>query len=150
MDLKEQIEKDGSVISDNEKIEIFSIESKIIDDLDKPIFIARKGEEMAEGKTERIAMLSLKKKIFRKTSVEERINNFINKYSPNELHTADEWIQIHQELTGSCYIGARRFLKNNNIKRFAKYTTLEFLDIVEEAYDSDIIATIKNKYKGGN
>lgn len=98
-------------------------------------------------KNERSAMLALRKKIFETTTQEERVENFVNTYTPDELHTADEWIEAHQILTGACYVGSHRFIKKMGIKRYEKFTTLEFLEITKNAYDHDVIKDVLKKYK---
>lgn len=110
------------------------------------VYIAKQDSIWALGKTERAAQLMLKRKIFYSKSVDEHILDFVNKFSADEIHTTDEWIKIHHEYMGSCGIGAYQFIKQNNIKRYNKYTTLQFLDIVDGAYGGDIVSKIKQYY----
>lgn len=95
---------------------------------------------------ERRDELRQKRELFLSKSEEQRIQEFIEKYKPDTMLMADDWILAHSELTGSCGIGAYKFIRSKGIKRYEKYSTLEFLDIVGEAYASTLIEKVKEHY----
>lgn len=119
----------------------------VTDHGNEPYYIATLGDISAGGKTERGAQLALQKKIFASKTEDERIEEFVAQYAIDDVHTVDEWIKTHHQLMGSCGMGAYRFIRDKGIKRYAKLTTKEFLDVVDGAYGGDIVAKIKERYK---
>lgn len=113
---------------------------------DLPYFIVKKDNEWCGGKTKREAELNLKRKIFSKKTEEERIQEFVNQHNLNDSHTAEEWIEIHQTLTGSCFRGAYSFLQSQKIPLYQEYTTENFLKMVESAYCPELINKVRQRY----
>lgn len=142
--------KNDIVLVDGISVQIDSIDENVMKchtiEQNKTKFVAYEGEFQASGRTERSAKLKLRRKIFNSKTEEERINEFIFKYKADEKHTADEWVEAHQLLTGSCGRGAWNFLKKMDIRRYDTFTTMEFLDIVDGAYGGDIISKVKRHY----
>lgn len=114
------------------------------------LYIAESGGLVGTGRTERAAQLALKRKIFNSKTEEQRIEEFVAQHPPDQLLTAAEWVEVHQNLTGSCFRGGFYFLRNNGIKRYEKYTTLQFIDIVSNAYASELMSKLNQIYRGGN
>lgn len=109
-------------------------------------YVAEEGSFMAVGKNERAACFALRKKIFNSKTEEQRINEFVEQHPPEQMLTAEEWVEVHQKLTGSCYKGGYYFLRNNGIKLYETYTTLDFLEIVGNAYSSELFDKLKQIY----
>lgn len=114
--------------------------------MDTQNYVIRKGDMCGSGRTKRAATIALEKKIFESKSEAERINDFVSKYAADDLHTTDEWIQAHKELTGSCTVGAYKFIRSKGIKRYEKYTTIDFLNKVDGFYGGGIISKVKKYY----
>ena len=105
------------------------------------------GKTDAAGRAGRRAELALRRQIFISTSEEERIADFIKNNPPGAERTVEEWMEIHQKLTGSCGIGGYRFIRDRGLKRYERKTTLEFLEAVDGVYGGDVIEKIRKHYK---
>lgn len=145
IDEQEKVADIGGLIVHIEKVTDSLIEGHT--DGNEPYYIVKEGDIVAHGRTERAALLSLKKKKFSETSEEQRIAEFISKYQKNESKTVDEWAVVYQTLTGACDRGVRAFIRSRGLKRYDKYTTFEFLDIVDGAYGGDIVSKVKHAYE---
>ena len=112
-----------------------------------PHFIVEKDGFYGEGSSERGARLALKKQIFNAKTDEQKVEDFVNTFSPTEVHSVDEWIEIHHEYIGSCARGAYAFLKTQGYKRYQKGNTLEFLEVVKQHFNTELIEKIQQRYK---
>lgn len=116
---------------------------------DHPCYVVTEGDVQAYGRTERSAELYLQMKQFQSKTEEERIQEFVSTYGPNDVHTAEDWVEAFIRLSGACYRGSMHWLRDNNIPRYERHTTLEVLDAIENQYGGDLITKVK-RYYGGN
>lgn len=143
----EVISVDGLTLQIEKAGENNAVCSVVSDGDQQSYHLARRDGQIAAGKTERSAQLALRRKLFQSKTEEQRITDFVKRYPPNEMHTVEEWMEIHQELTGSCCMGGYRFIRSRGLNRYDKYSTLEFLQIVDGAYGGEIIQKIKQHFK---
>lgn len=114
------------------------------------LFVVQDGEFSACGMSPDAAENRLRKIKFFMTPEEQRIQNFVTKYKPDDVKTADEWVEIFQELTGACTRGAATFVRVSGKKRYDKFTTLQFLEIVSNVYNAQLIDKVKEHYNQSN
>lgn len=100
-----------------------------------------------QGTTERGALLDLKRKIFNSKTNDQLVQDFVSNFSIDEVHTVEEWVEIHHEYIGSCGRGAYKFIKMSGLKMYEKKTTAEFLEIVKAAYKTELIEQIQQRYQ---
>lgn len=111
------------------------------------IFFIEQNGFCGQGTTERGALLDLKRKIFNSKTTDQLIQDFVSNFSIDEVHTVEEWIEIHHEYIGSCGRGAYKFIKMSGLKMYEKKTTAEFLEIVKAAYKTELIEQIQQRYQ---
>lgn len=108
-------------------------------------YIVKIGNYFAHGKTIKEAQRDAENKHFANIDIdiEERIRMFKEKYSENEKIKAFELFDWHNKLTGSCEQGRILFCRDKGINlEFDSFTILEFKDLVNGYYGSDIINKI--------
>lgn len=103
--------------------------------------------DFAHGKTLREAADALFEKEMAKTSVDERIDLFLEKFKKGQKYQGSDFFEWHHLLTGSCRMGRETFCKEHNLSLDDEYTVDDFIRICENAYGSEIIKELKEKWR---
>ena len=90
--------------------------------------------------------LEEKQRIFLSKTEDEHIEEFVQNNPPDKMRSVDDWFEEHQKLTGSCWLGGYKWIKDQGLKRYEMYNTLDFLDYVDGVYGGDIIKKVKVHY----
>lgn len=97
-------------------------------------YIAKGSNQFAHGKTIKETVQSLQYKIFENMNIEERVLEFKKQFNKVDKYKGTIFFEWHYYLTGSCFQGRTNFVKNKGLDLDKKYTALEFLKIVKNAY----------------
>ena len=79
--------------------------------------------------------------------VDEKINQFRNKFNNKDKYLGTEFFSWHHILTGSCLAGRNNFIASKHYSLTDTYTVKEFIEICENAYGGKIIKQLKKFYK---
>ena len=109
-------------------------------------YIAKGNNLFAHGKTIHEAMQSLQEKIFETMDIEEKIEEFKNKFNKKDKYKGTLFFEWHHHLTGSCLQGRENFVKSNNLDVEKEYTVKEFLEIVKNAYGWKYLKELEEYY----
>ena len=109
-------------------------------------YIAKENNLFAHGKTIHEAMQFLQEKIFETMNIEEKIEEFKNKFNKKDKYKGTLFFEWHHHLTGSCLQGRENFVKSNNLDVEKEYTVKEFLEIVKNAYGWDYLEELEKYY----
>lgn len=112
-------------------------------------YIVRGDGYFAHGETAKEAQDALFEKILEDKPEEERIEDFIAHFPKGKKAKGNEYYEWHHILTGSCKFGRDEFVRQNHIDLNSEYTPEEFIEIVKNAYGSDIIKQLKREYEKG-
>jgi hypothetical protein len=80
-------------------------------------------------------------------SVKERIEMFVKEHKQDVKYKGTDYYEWHHTLTGSCKFGRDNFVNQHNIDLEAEYTPQEFIEIVKNAYGSEIIKQLELEYE---
>ena len=108
----------------------------------KPCYVAKVGNCFAHGETLKQATQDANNKYLQSKSVEERIEEFCQKFNSKKMYPAIEFYEWHGILTGSCRMGRDNFCREHGIKMDTKYTIKEFIALTKNAYGGNIIKRI--------
>ena len=92
-------------------------------------------------------MESLQQKLFEDMSVDERIEMFLKEFKPDKTYSGQIFFDWHNKLTGSCLMGRKQFVKNNNLSLDKQYTVKEFIELTKNAYGGEIIKKLEEAIK---
>lgn len=81
------------------------------------------------------------------TSVNERIDLFLEKFKKGQKYQGSDFFEWHHLLTGSCRMGRETFCKEHNLSLADEYTVDDFIKICENAYGSEVIKKLKEKWR---
>ena len=109
-------------------------------------YVAKNGKYFAHEETMRKAIDSVQNKMYADLDVDERIEEFRNKFKNNVKYSSETFFKWHNILTGSCEAGRNHFIQNHNIDMSKKYTVKEFVKICENNYGGAVIKRLKEFY----
>jgi hypothetical protein len=112
-----------------------------------PCFVVKHNSIFAHGETLHKARQALESKLFDEMEVEERIEMFLKEFEPNKKYKGSVFFDWHNKLTGSCGMGRKSFIRDNNLSLDDEYTVDEFIAITENSYGSEIIKQLKARWK---
>jgi hypothetical protein len=112
-----------------------------------PCFVVKHNSIFAHGETLHKARQALESKLFDEMEVEERIEMFLKEFEPNKKYKGSVFFDWHNKLTGSCEMGRKSFIRDNNLSLDDEYTVDEFIAITENSYGSEIIKQLKARWK---
>jgi hypothetical protein len=111
-------------------------------------YIAKSENIFAHGKTIKEALNDLNYKLLKEMPIDKRIDLFISQFTKiDKKYKAIDFFKWHTKLTGSCNLGKQSFVYNNNIDLNSKYTVIEFINLTENSYGSEIIKQLKQRYE---
>lgn len=139
------------ILIDNIQTIVFSIRQNILkgailnsDLTTTPCYVVKKENLFAHGTTIEEAFNSVEKKFILKSSIESRIQLFLEKFNLTEKYPAKLFFEWHHIITGSCEFGRISFCKKNNINIETDYFTVkEFIDIVKNEYGKENIKILR-------
>ncbi len=112
-----------------------------------PCFVVKHNSIFAHGETLQEAQQALESKLFDEMEVKEKIEMFLKKFEPNKKYKGSVFFDWHNKLTGSCEMGRKSFIRDNNLSLDDEYTVDEFIAITENSYGSEIIKQLKARWK---
>ena len=112
-----------------------------------PCFVVKHNSIFAHGETLHKARQALESKLFDEMEVEERIEMFLKEFEPNKKYKGSVFFDWHNKLTGSCEMGRKSFIRDNNLSLDDEYTVDKFIAITENSYGSEIIKQLKARWK---
>lgn len=112
-----------------------------------PCFVVKHNSIFAHGETLHEAQQALESKLFDEMEVEEKIEMFLKEFEPNKKYKGSVFFDWHNKLTGSCEMGRKSFIRDNNLSLDDEYTVDEFIAITENSYGSEIIKQLKARWK---
>jgi hypothetical protein len=110
-------------------------------------YVVKSNNMFAHGKDLKEAMKSLQEKIFEDLSEEERINMFLNEFEKDKKYKGHVFFDWHNKLTGSCLMGRKVFVEENELDLEKEYTVDEFIELTKNAYGSNIIKDLEKRWK---
>src|SRR5690606_15679001 len=110
-------------------------------------FVCRVGNHFAHGETMRDARRDAERKHMENMPVEDRVNEFLEKFSSKESVSVSDLYEWHTTLTGSCDQGKKQFCKQNGIDLNGSMTIDEFISLTINQYGGDVIKLLKEKYE---
>lgn len=113
----------------------------------KECYIVKGNGYFAHGETLEQALADLQEKIFDNMDIDEKINQFRNKFNNKDKYLGTEFFNWHHILTGSCLAGRNNFIASKNYSLTDTYTVKDFIKICENAYGGEIIKQLKKFYK---
>ena len=109
-------------------------------------YVAKGNDLFAHGATAKGAAKALQDKILANMDVDEKIDEFIKKFSLGVKYPAKDFYEWHHILTGSCEFGRNAFVKNNDIDlKNGTYTAEEFIGLTKNDFGGDIIKQLEEK-----
>ena len=117
----------------------------------KPCYIVKGNGYFAHGETLKDAQSALEEKILDNMDIEEKISLFKERFPDvNEEYAVKDFYQWHHNLTGSCEMGRKAFVRSHNIDIDNDIMTVkEFISLTENAYCGEVIKELKESYKNG-
>lgn len=114
----------------------------------KPYYIVRAKGYFAHGETLSEAQSALEVKVIANANIEEKIKYFKIKFpNVNKKYAAKDFYRWYHNLTGSCELGRKPFVKTHNIDINNDVMTVkEFILLSENSYPGDIIKRLKASY----
>ena len=117
----------------------------------KPCYIARHGDFFAHGETLKEAVSDAVAKWVKNRPLKERMDDFCKRFPTSETKAkCSVFYDWHNILTGSCRMGRDQFIRENGLDMDQEYTVEYFLKITRNAYGSDVIRQLEERYLGGN
>ena len=110
----------------------------------KPCYIVRDGHGLfAHGETAEGARRALEEKILESIDEDEAIEKIIEKFGSGDMHAAAEFYNWHHYLTGSCEMGRKAFMENNDIQMDDLFTIDEFIDLTKNDFGAEKIEKLR-------
>ncbi len=111
----------------------------------KPCYVVKVGDHFAHGDTVNQATEDAERKALEDMDDEDRVELFLSHFNLSDSYQASEFVDWHGRLTGSCRMGRDQFVKDRQIDLEAKYTVAQFVEIVKNAYGSEVIDMLKQR-----
>lgn len=112
-----------------------------------PLFAFKEDGYIGIGCSYAHAMDSLLSKKIEGTSLEERIQKFVESHSLDEKYTIKDFWEWHRYLTLSCYGGGERFKNEHNLNEDDLISVDEFVELVKEEFGGEIISKARDCYE---
>ena len=113
-----------------------------------PCYVVKTGRFFAHGKTLHEAQRALQGKLFGDMDEDERIEMFITEFPTLDTVIKNQKLfDWHNKLTGSCLMGRKQFVKNNNISLEENMSVYDFIELTKDSYGGDIIKKLAEKYE---
>ena len=112
-----------------------------------PCFVVKHNSIFAHGETLHEAQQALESKLFDEMEAEEKIETFLKEFELNKKYKGSVFFDWHNKLTGSCEMGRKSFIRDNNLSLDDEYTVDEFIAITENSYGSEIIKQLKANWE---
>jgi hypothetical protein len=109
-------------------------------------FVAKSGRLFAHGRTAREASKALEAKIFATLDTDETIESFLRIFKKGKKYSGQVFFTWHNYLTGSCEMGRKIFVKENNIDLDKNYTVEEFIEKTKKSFGGDIILQLEQEW----
>ena len=109
-------------------------------------YIVKGNNMFAHGETIKEAQKSLQEKIISDMDIEERIEQFCNKFNNKSKYKGTIFFEWHHILTGSCLQGRENFVRNHNLDLEKRYSVKEFIKLTENDYNGAVIKRLKEFY----
>ena len=111
-------------------------------------FVIKRGNYFAHGETLKEAKEALEAKLFEELSVEERIEEFVERFNLCKKYPAMDFFDWHNKLTGSCEMGRKAFASDHNIDLDNdKMTVEEFIKLTKNSFEGQIIKMCEERLK---
>jgi hypothetical protein len=79
--------------------------------------------------------------------VEDRVNEFLEKFSDQKSVSVSDLYEWHTTLTGRCDQGKKQFCSQHGIDLKGSMTIDEFISLTINQYGGDVIELLKEKYE---
>ena len=113
-----------------------------------PCFVVKANGLFAHGKTMHEAMEALTDKMFDDMPEEERIAEFIKAHPDKEaLYPHEDLFNWHHRLTGSCEMGRKAFMKDNDLQMDGQSTVTRFIELTKNSYNGSVIRNLEKAYE---
>ncbi len=113
----------------------------------KKCYVIKHNNLFAHGETLHEARKALEEKIFQDMDVDEKIEMFLKKFKPNEKYKGSVFFDWHHKLTGSCDLGRKHFVQNNNLSLDDKYSVDDFIKLTKNSYGKEIVEQLEKRWK---
>ena len=113
-----------------------------------PCYVAKGQGKFAHGETVEAARDALEEKILDELPVEEKIQEFLDKFKPGEQYPALDFFAWHHILTGSCEMGRKQFAAEHDIDLNTTMTPEAFMDLTKDAYGGSVIRQTLEAWEG--
>lgn len=114
----------------------------------EPCYIVKNDRYFAHGSTLREAQQALLDKVIEGLPVEDKIEEFMNKFQPGTEYPARMFYEWHHFLTGSCKAGRDAFALDHEIDvGTARMTPEAFMDLTKDAYGGQVIRQLMEAWK---
>lgn len=111
-----------------------------------PTFIVKRNNYFSHGNTLEQSLLDLEEKIFSNLNIEERLEEFKNKFLKDKKYKGTEFFKWHNLLTGSCLQGRESFVKNKGIDLEEEFSVNEFLLMIKNDFGWNSIQQLEVYY----
>lgn len=115
-----------------------------------PCYICKNERYFAHGETLKEAKQALRKKILENMNTDETIEQFLSTFEKEKRYHAKDFYEWHHYLTGSCEMGRKSFMRDNNVNFDDMYTVDEFIALCENSYGGEIIKELKERWNCRN
>lgn len=113
----------------------------------EPCYVVKENNQFAHGDTLKDAFMSLQKKLYDDSTVEERIEAFKKQFPEYDVKYDNRDLFVyHHVLTGSCRMGREAFMSNKGLSLDGKTSVREFVKLTQDAYGCDIIKKLPEAY----
>lgn len=113
----------------------------------KKCYVIKHNNLFTHGETLHEARKALEEKIFQDMDVDEKIEMFLKKFKPNEKYKGSVFFDWHHKLTGSCDLGRKHFVQNNNLSLDDKYSVDDFIKLTKNSYGKEIVEQLEKRWK---
>ena len=112
-------------------------------------YIVKSNNMFSHGSSIKEALKSLEAKLLKKLPILERVKIFKNTFKDvNKKYSAIDYFNWHCNLTGSCELGRKSFVKDNNIDlKKDCFTVKEFINLTKNKYGSNVILELEKSYE---
>ena len=112
-----------------------------------PCYIVKGGGYWAHGETLEQAREALEEKILDDLPVEQKIEEFLEKFQTGIKYPAMDFYRWHHFLTGSCEMGRKQFAKNHGIDlEKDELTPEQFMILTMDDFGSSVIRQLMDEW----
>jgi len=108
-------------------------------------YVAKIGNSFAHGESIEKAISDATRKHFYNLPVEQKIDEFLNKFNSTDKYPAQLFYDWHTTLTGSCDLGKDAFMKEHSISLTDTMSVAKFISLARGKYGSDVIEQLEEK-----